>query len=139
MGVLVQPELERILDLFGADTGTIHILEDGILVLKAHVGVPPQVLQIVTRVPIGKGMAGLAAERNEPVSTCNIQVSGNADVGPGAKQTGVNGAIVVPIRDAEGRVLGTLGIGVHKQHDYSGTETDRLIKEASAIASRVGV
>jgi L-methionine (R)-S-oxide reductase len=130
----MEAELKTILDQFGADTGTIHLLEDGILILKAHVGLPPEVVQIVAKVPIGKGMAGIAAERNEPVSTCNIQVDSTGDIRPGAKLAGVNGAIVVPIRDAVGGVAGTLGIGVHRQYEYSSAETTRLICEASQFA-----
>lgn len=134
----MQSELEAILGRFAADTGTIHLLEDGILILKAHVGIPPEVVRIVATVPIGKGMAGLAAQRNEPVSTCNIQVECGGDVRPGAKKTGVGGAIVVPIRDADGGLVGTLGIGVHRQHEYSPVEIERLLGEASLLAN-VGV
>ena len=104
------------------------------LILKAHVGVPPQVVQIVSEVPIGKGMAGLAAQRNEPVSTCNIQGDRSGDVRPGAAQTGVGGAIVVPIRDAAGQAVGALGIGVRREHDYSEAETARLLDEAALLA-----
>jgi L-methionine (R)-S-oxide reductase len=131
----MQTELEGILSRFGADTGTIHVVEDGILVLKAHAGVPPPVVRIVERVPIGKGMAGLAAERNEPVSSCNIQSDGSGDVKAGAKQSGVGGAIVVPIRDDLGRAVGALGIGVHREHTYSETEVALLLEEAARLAS----
>ena len=109
------------------------MLENGVLVLKAHVGLPPQVVQIVSLVPIGKGMAGLAAQRNEPVSSCNIQTDATGDVRPGAKATGVNGAIVVPIRDANGGVRGTLGIGVHRDYEYTDDETSRLLQLAAQL------
>jgi L-methionine (R)-S-oxide reductase len=79
-------------------------------------------------------MAGLAAERNEPVSTCNIQADGTGDVQPRAKETGVGGAIVVPMRGAGSRVVGTLGIGVHRQYVYSDAETARLLEEAALLA-----
>ncbi len=131
----MQAELEAIVGRFSADTGTVHLIEDGVLVLKAHVGVPPPVVQIVAVVPIGKGMAGLAAERNEPVSSCNIQADRSGDVRPGAAATGVGGAIVVPIRDAEGHAVGALGIGVRAQHDYSEDETARLLEEASLLSA----
>ena len=77
-----QERLERIVRRFQADTGTLHLLEDGVLVLKGQVGLPPHVVQIVQRVPVGKGMAGLAAERNAPVSACNIQTDTSGDVRP---------------------------------------------------------
>ena len=129
----MQAKLEAILSRFGADTGTIHFVENGVLVLKAHVGVPEPVLRLVTVVPIGKGMAGLAAERNEPVSTCNIQADRSGDVKSGAKQTGVGGAVVVPIRDVQGKPVGALGIGVHRQHEYSQIEVTRLLAEAMRL------
>ena len=131
---VMQSELERIVQEFGADTGSIHIIEDGVLILKAHVGLPQRVIDIVTRVPIGKGMAGLAAERNEPVSTCNIQTDESGNVQSGAKATGVNGAIVVPIRNSEGVVRGALGIGVYRSYEYTEEETQRLITEAGTLA-----
>jgi putative methionine-R-sulfoxide reductase with GAF domain len=130
---LVQSELEDIVRRFGADTGSIHVLEEGILVLKAQVGLPPHVAEIVKLVPIGKGMAGLAFERNEPVSTCNIQIDQSGDVKSGARATGVNGAIVVPIRDPEGQARGALGIGVHREYEYSPEETNRLLAEGARL------
>ncbi len=129
----MQATLEEIVRRYAADTGTIHLLEDGRLVLKAHVGLPPPVAQIVAQVPIGKGMAGLCAERNEPVSSCNIQADTSGDVRPGAKQTGVGGGIVVPIRDAAGKVRGTLGIGVRRAYDYTAEETRALQADADRL------
>ena len=129
----MQQQLEKIVRQFGADTGTLHLLENDVLVLKAHQGIPLPVVKIVTQVPIGKGMAGLAAARNEPVSSCDIQTDTSGNVRPGATQTGVNGAIVVPIRDTQGRVQGTVGIGVHREYTYTQEETRRLLLEAAKL------
>jgi L-methionine (R)-S-oxide reductase len=100
----MQAQLKEIIRQVNSDTGSIYLPEDGVLVLKAHVDLPPYVVEIVSRVPIGKGMAGLAAQRNEPVSSGNIQTDKTGDVNSGARATGVNGAIVVPTRDSRGRV-----------------------------------
>lgn len=129
----MQAELEKIVRQFNAETGSIHLLEDGMLVLKAHVGLPERVVEIVSLVPIGKGMAGLAAQRNEPVTTCNIQTDASGDVQSGAKATGVNGAIVVPIRDGRGEARGALGIGVYRPYEYTEEETARLMDEAAKL------
>ena len=75
-----------------------------------------QVLQIIGKIPIGKGMAGLAVERNEPVLSCDIQVDRTGDVRSGATITGVRGAVVVSIRDGGDNAVGGLGIGVHREH-----------------------
>src|SRR5262245_14934284 len=130
----MQADVERIKQQFSADTVTIHLLEEGVLVLKGHVGIPEHVTKIIARVPVGKGMAGLCAERNAPVDSCNIQTDQSGDVRPGAKATGVNGAIVVPIRDGAGNVRGTLGIGVHHVHEYTADETSQLLEEAKKLA-----
>lgn len=132
---MLQESLERIVKAFGADSGTIHLLEGGVLVLKAHHGLPPPVVEIVRTVPVGKGMAGLCAERNAPVSSCNIQTDTTGDVRPGAKATAQQGAIVVPIRDTAGAARGALGIAVRREHDYSDDETTRLLAEAGALAA----
>ena len=130
----MQADLERIVKSFGADSGTLHLLEEGVLVLKSQVGLPPPVVALVQRVPVGKGMAGLAAERNEPVSSCNIQTDRTGDVRPGAKATGLSGAIVVPVRNAAGQVRGALGIGVQREYEYTAEETQRLLEEANRLA-----
>jgi len=41
---------------------------------------------------------------------------------------------VVPIRNGGGGVVGTLGIGVRRQHEYSGAETALLLEEATLLA-----
>jgi L-methionine (R)-S-oxide reductase len=86
-----------------ADSGTIHLMgADGMLHLAAATpGFPQIVLDTIRTIPVGKGMAGLAVERREPVDACNIH-DASGDVRPGALATGLAGAIVVPIfRGAE--------------------------------------
>jgi L-methionine (R)-S-oxide reductase len=131
----MQEQLEEIIRRFQADSGSIHLLEDGVLMLKSQVGLPPHIVEIVSRVPIGKGMAGLAFQRNEPVSSCNIQSDESGSVRPGARDTGVNGAIVVPIRNPGGEAVGALGIGVRRAYEYTAEETERLLAAAAQLLS----
>src|ERR1700694_1401475 len=132
----MQAKLEEVVRRFAAETASLHLLDEpGVLVLAAHVGLPPHIVEIVSRVPMGKGMAGQAALRNEPVSTCNIQTDESGDVPRGARSTGVNGAIVVPVRDPEGRVRGALAIGVFRPYEYTPEETERLLAEAARFAA----
>lgn len=134
----LQSRLEEIIREFGAESGTVHILDEGVLLLKASVGIPEHVKQLVARVPVGKGMAGLAAQRNAPVSSCNIQTDRTGDVRPGARATGLSGAVVVPVRDARNEVRGTLGIGVQREYTYTGAETERLSAAASGLLDLLG-
>ncbi len=105
--MLIQTQLEAIIGRLQADTGTIHLIEDGVLILKAHAGVPSPVVEIVTRAPIGRGMAGLAAERNEVVTSCNIQADPTGKIPAGARETGVTRRAVLVERLNPG-VLGDL-------------------------------
>ena len=129
--------LASIISHFKADSGTIHMLEsDGMLHLKAaSKGIPEAVLNLIRVVPVGKGMAGLAAQRREPVTVCNLQTDTSGDVRPGAKQTGLEGAIVVPMFDAKNTVVGTLGIANRAERTFTNQETDLLIECGEALAA----
>ena len=122
---------------FGADTGTIHLLEsDGVMHLKAASdGIPPVVLERVRIVPIGKGMAGLAAQRKEPVTVCNLQTDASGAAQPGAKLTGMEGALVVPILNGDDAV-GALGIANRAPRTFSEAETALLMEVGRRIAAR---
>jgi L-methionine (R)-S-oxide reductase len=120
-----------------ADTGTLHILEDdGMLHLKALSGqFDPPVLANIQRIPVGKGMAGLAVARGEPVDACNIQTDTSGDVRPGAKATGMEGAIVVPVFDGA-RIIGALGVANRSERIFSDEEKAALIEAGRALAAR---
>ncbi len=130
--------LEKIVAHFHADSGTIHMLEsDGVLHLKAaSKGLPPAVVEIVRLVPVGKGMAGLAVERGEAITACNIQTDTSGNVNPGARATGIEGALVVPIFSGA-QVVGALGIGNRAARTFSDEETALLIEAGRAIAARL--
>ena len=129
--------LARVLEHFGADSGTIHVLEaDGVLHLAAaSAGIPPVVLDTVREVPIGKGMAGLAVERRQPVNACNIQTDASGDVRPGARATGLQGSIVVPMLRGD-IAVGALGIASRHEREFSDAEAALLLEIGSALAAR---
>jgi L-methionine (R)-S-oxide reductase len=120
--------LARILEQLDADSGTIHLLgDDGVLDLKAaSPGIPAFVLETVCKVPVGKGMAGLAVERKQPVNACNIQTDTTGDVRPGAKATGLQGSIVVPIMRGDS-AIGALGIANHRERTFTDDEISLLM------------
>lgn len=131
---LWQEALKRILRHFAADSGTIHFLRaDNELHLAAAHGIPAPVLNVVRTIPVGKGMAGLAVQRQQPVSACNIQTDSSGDVRPGAKNTGLLGSIVVPIFNAVD-VVGALGIANRYDRTFTDVETSSLVDLARALA-----
>ena len=127
--------LRLTIEQFRADTGTIHLLEsDGVLHLKAaSAGIPEPVLKAVELVPVGKGMAGLAVQRKEPVNVCNLQTDASGNARPGAKATGMEGALVVPILHG-GDAVGALGIANRASRTFSPEEITLLTDVGRAIA-----
>src|SRR5437867_537692 len=90
------------LTAIGAVAGTIHVHERGGLRLAGAVNIPEKVQLVVAWVPSGKGMAGLALERNEPIQTCNLQDDRSGDVRPGAKAVNAQAAVALPLRNHTG-------------------------------------
>ena len=85
---------------------------------------------------MGKGIAGAAAQRLEPVELCNLQTDTSGVAKPGAKQTNVQGSLAVPALH-QGQLYGTLGVGMQTPHDFSESEKQRLLRFAAAAAKRL--
>src|ERR1039457_3890285 len=127
--------LRATLAQFRSETGTIHRLDaqTQLLHLVAQIGLPPQLLEIIKTIPVGKGIAGETVAKNRPVTICNLQTDTSGVARPGAKQTGVGGALCVPIRSGE-KIVGTFGIGTVREHEYSAAEINSLQEIANALA-----
>jgi len=67
------------------------------------------------------------------VGACNIQTDASGDVRPGARATGMEGAVVVPIFDGE-KATGALGIANRVARTFSSAETALLIEVGRALA-----
>src|SRR5271154_1344386 len=134
--IALEKILRETLSQFNSETGTIHVLdpEKQLLHLASQVGLPPQMLEIVKTIPVGKGIAGQVIAQNKPVTICNLQTDSSGVAKPGAKQTGVGGALCVPLRDGD-KTVGTIGIGTIRQHEYTADET-RELEEIGRLIGR---
>ena len=130
--------LEYVLADFHSETGTIHLLDGTkqLLHLTAQMGLPPQMIDIVKTIPVGKGIAGQTAAQDKPVTICNLQTDTSGVAKAGARQTGVGGALCVPIRK-DGKIVGTFGIGTMRQHEYTPEETQRLEEIANLVGTYI--
>ena len=100
--------LAMVIAHFKAESGTVHLMgPDGALHLK--------------------GMAGLAAERKQPVTVCNIQTDTSGDVRPGAKLTGMEGAIASPMLAGD-KVVGVLGVANRGARTFTDEEEAGLME-----------
>ncbi len=131
--------LDEAIETLHADSGTIHLSEPSrnVLLLAAHQGVPQNLLPVIREIAWGKGMAGLAAQRAEPVNFCNIQTSPSSDIHGRARETGTSGAIVVPMMNG-GEVVGTLGVGCRGERTFTTQEIQYLLELGRKLAADCG-
>lgn len=125
--------LADFLTRYNACAGTIHLFENGGLRLATAINIPPPVQQIVAWVPYGKGMAGLALERKEPVHTCNLKEDKSGNVKPGAKAVDAQAAVAIPVLDAAGAVAAVVGIAFQEERDITGAELQEFVGAASTL------
>jgi|SRR5581483_4552690 len=130
----LQSVLEKTLAQFDCTVGTIHGIDpkSGMLKMLAWKGLPEMLLDKVRMIPIGKGMAGIAAQRKEPVQVCNLQTDASGVAKPSARETRVEGSITVPML-VDGKLCGTLGIAKPVEYEFNKDEIDSLMKLGSLI------
>jgi putative methionine-R-sulfoxide reductase with GAF domain len=130
--------LSSVAGAFDCITATLHRLDpaDQQLKMVAYQGIPPQIMPMIQSIPVGKGIAGAAAERRAPVELCNLQTDTSGVAKPDAKQTKVQGSLAVPVMDGD-RLCGTLGIGKIVPYDFNEDEKVKLMSIAADVASRL--
>lgn len=118
-------DIQRWLETFvGANegaAGTVHAVsadDPDLLELAASFRIPAKVVERTRRIPRGKGMAGLALLRGQPVQTCNLQSDTSGDVRPGAKAVPAQAAVALPAR-REGKVFAIVGIAYADERELN--------------------
>jgi hypothetical protein len=103
------------------------------LALVATVNIPEVVKNIVQRVPRGKGMAGLALERNAAISSCNIQSDATGQVRPGARAVDAQAAVALPVQNSDGEVRAVVGIAFANERTLTDSELQALADAAAEL------
>ncbi len=133
--------LDQTLARFDCVVGTLHRWNPATrrLEILVHRGIPDAIMDRVRSIPIGKGMAGVAAERREPVQVCNLQTDDSGVVKPGAKLTQMEGSLAAPML-AGGDLLGVIGVAKPQAYEFTKAEENLLLQIGSIIAGhfRVG-
>ncbi len=131
--------LDAILEATATTSGTVHLLDASgtTLRLAAAKDIPPPVIEKIRTIPVGKGMAGVAVEKKQPVTTCNLQQDDAGGViRQGARATGVQGALALPLLDGD-RAVGALGVATREPRDFSREEVDRLLEIGQDLARAI--
>lgn len=125
-------KLKAAMEEFGCQTGTLHRAEGEWLILVSHAGVPEFLIEKISKIPFGKGIAGVAAESRGPVELCNLQQDLGGVAKEDARKTGISGSLAVPIFAEGGEtVVGTLGVGKIEPYEFSDGEKARLAEIGS--------
>ena len=128
-----QTFLESLLERLGAVAGTVHEQRDGDLYLTAAQNIPPPVIAIVAHVPHGKGMAGAAQVKKQPVQTCNLQTDDSGTIKPGAKAVGAQAAIALPVLREDGEVRAIVGVAWDHEEDLGPELEQSMMQLAAAL------
>jgi GAF domain-containing protein len=127
--------LQTILQATNTVSGTVHFLEPGstVMNLLAATDIPPVVLDKIRQIPVGKGMGGVAVEKKQPVTTCNLQTDdAGGIIRQGARATGAQGAVAVPMMVGD-EAVGALGVATKEPRDFSRAEIDQILELASVL------
>ncbi len=127
-------KLKEAMEEFDCQTGTVHQTEGEWLLLVAYAGVPEFLLDKISKIPFGKGIAGAAAATREPVELCNLQEDLGGVAKEDARKTGVAGSLAVPVFSEDGKiVMGTLGVGKVVPYEFSDVEKARLAEIGQSL------
>src|SRR5215471_13613489 len=131
-----QDWLEKFVVEQGGCAGSVHYWNGAALELAAAVNLPEVVKKVTAIVPRGKGMAGLAYERNEAVTSCNIQTDTSGHVKPGARAVDARAAAALPVRDGVGAVRAVVGIAFMREGELPPAELARLDGACGSLPDR---
>ena len=109
------------------------MLQGDLLKLAAAVNIPPPVVKITETIPKGKGMAGLAWERDEVVATCNLKSDTSGDVRPGAKAVDAQAALAIPVHESSGSLRAVVGIAFLGEREFSEQELQSFAQAAASL------
>lgn len=128
-----QDWLESLIAKLDGVAGTVHVQRGEDLYLTAAHNIPPNVVAIVAHVPHGKGMAGVAQVRKQPVQTCNLQTDETGNIKPGAKAVNAKAAVALPVLDAAGAVRAVVGIAWNHEAEIGAAEEQTMMEIAAAL------
>ena len=124
--------LQTFLARHGAIAGTVHVVKDDLLVIAAAHNIPPKVREVTARIPLGKGMAGLAWEHDKAISTCNLKEDATGAVKPGAKAVDAKAAVALPVHGGDG-VRAVVGLAWADERDLPDPLVDQIAREAESL------
>ncbi len=117
----------------GAIAGTVHVVRGDALEIAAAHNIPPKVQEVTARIPLGKGMAGLAWQHDKPISTCNLKEDETGAVKPGARAVDGKAAIALPVHESSGMVRAVVGLAWADERDLPDDLVTQIAGDAASL------
>jgi len=125
--------LRDLLGRHGAIAGSVHVVRGDALEIAAAHNIPPKVQEVTAKIPLGKGMAGLAWQHDKAISTCNLQEDGTGAVKPGARAVDGKAAIALPVHEASGVVRAVVGLAWADERDLPDALVAQIAGDAASL------
>ncbi|GAB2979158.1 hypothetical protein GCM10023080_050770 [Streptomyces pseudoechinosporeus] len=137
-----RPEIAAWLTAFverhGGFVGSVHLAEpaeEGEIVLVAAHNLPPAVQNGTSVIPIGKGMAGTAAQRRAPVAISDFPNDTSGVAVRQGRAAGSKGSLTLPVfaPDDDTRLLAVVGLGFKDVREFADEEIEMYKKSAATV------
>ena len=125
--------LRELLGRHGAVAGTVHVVRGDALEIAAAHNIPPKVQEVTAKIPLGKGMAGLAWQHDRPISTCNLKEDASGAVKPGAKAVDGKAAVALPVHEPSGVVRAVVGLAWADERDLADDFVATIAGDAASL------
>jgi hypothetical protein len=125
--------LRDLLGKHGAVAGTVHLVRGDALEIAAAHNIPPKVQEITAKIPLGKGMAGLAWQHDKPIATCNLEDDDTGAVRPGAKAVDGKAAVALPVHESSGLVRAVVGLAWADERDLPDGVLAQISGDAASL------
>lgn len=116
-----------------AVAGSVHVVDGDQLSIAAAVNLPPKVIELTAKIPLGKGMAGLAWQHDKPIQTCNLKEDTSGAVKPGAKAVDGKAAVALPVHDQSGTVRAIVGLAWMDERELPPEEIAAIDQDAASL------
>jgi hypothetical protein len=112
------------------------VVRGDLLEIAAAINIPAKVQEITARIPIGKGMAGLAWQHDKPISSCNLKEDASGNVKPGAKAVDGKAAVALPVHAPSGAVRAIVGIAWSDERDLADELLATIARDAASLPTQ---
>jgi PAS domain S-box-containing protein len=130
---ILNDALEKVLELTEIESGALSLVDEraGELVIRAHRGLSPKVIEAAHRMKLGDGFGGRVAVSGELLVADDIATDPRLS-SPAVKQEGYHFLVCIPLK-AKGKVLGVISAVSRNPQRLSAEQVQMLISISEVI------